>query len=101
MMTIVTRVTLKAGSEPEWDAAMRERLETAKKRDGWIGAQLVMPLDKLNQRMIIGTWRNRADWEAWHNDPAFAETRERMAGLEAGKGEQWWHEVLIDERASG
>ena len=26
MMTIVTHVTLKEGHEPEWDAAMRERL---------------------------------------------------------------------------
>ena len=29
MMTIVTHVKLKPGSEPEWDAAMRERLSAA------------------------------------------------------------------------
>ncbi|MBV8718313.1 MAG: antibiotic biosynthesis monooxygenase, partial [Chloroflexi bacterium] len=56
MMTIVTHVTLKQGAEPEWDAAMRERLAAATGRPGWIGGQLLMPMDKLNRRVIIGTW---------------------------------------------
>jgi hypothetical protein len=54
MMTIVTRVTLEEGSEPAWDAAMRERMES---------------------RVIIGTWETRADWETCHADPKFQETR--------------------------
>jgi heme-degrading monooxygenase HmoA len=94
MMTIVTHATLKQGSEPEWDAAMRERLAAAADKPGWIGGQLLMPLDKLNRRVIVGTWQTRADWEAWHADPAFAETRGRMDGLEDGPAENWWHEVL-------
>jgi heme-degrading monooxygenase HmoA len=98
-MTIVTHVKLKQGSEPEWDAAMRERLAAAKERQGWVGGQLMMPLDKLDERMIVGTWQTRADWEAWHNDKAFAETRKRLEGLEASPPQQWWHEVLVEERA--
>ncbi len=94
MMTIVVHVKLKEGSEPEWDAAMRERLAAAKDRPGWVGGQIMMPLDKLNARVIVGTWQTRADWEAWHNDKTFAETRKRLEGLEAGPPEQWWHEVL-------
>ena len=99
MMTIVTHVKLKQGSEPEWDAAMRERLSAAKERPGWVGGQLMMPLDKLDERMIVGTWQTRADWEAWHNDKAFAETRTRLEGLEASPPQPWWHEVLVAERA--
>ena len=99
MMTIVTHVKLKQGSEPEWDAAMRERLSAAKERPGWVGGQLMMPLDKLDERMIVGTWQTRADWEAWHNDKAFAETRKRLEGLEASPPQQWWHEVIVEERA--
>jgi heme-degrading monooxygenase HmoA len=94
MMTIVTQVTLKQGSEPEWDAAMRERLNAATGKQGWVSGQLLMPLEHLNQRVIIGTWQTRADWEAWHADPAFAETRARLEGLEQGKPQNWWHEVL-------
>ena len=45
MMTIVTRVTLKEGSEPTWDAVMRERMESARTQRGWVGRQLVVPLD--------------------------------------------------------
>ena len=98
MMTIVTRITLKEGTEPEWDAAMRQRLDAATSKPGWVGGQLLMPLDHLNQRVIVGTWQTRADWEAWHLDPAFEETRQRLEGLEDGPAEQWWHEVLIDLR---
>ncbi|MCC6174557.1 MAG: antibiotic biosynthesis monooxygenase [Chloroflexi bacterium] len=98
MMTIVTHVTLKEGAEPEWDAAMRERLEAAAGRLGWIGGQLLTPLDKLSRRVIVGTWATRSAWEAWHQDPTFAETRKRMEGLEAGPSEQWWHEVVYDVR---
>ena len=99
MMTIVTHVKLKEGAEPEWDAAMRERLSAAKDQSGWVGGQLMIPLDKLNERVIVGTWQTRADWEAWHNDQAFAETRKRLEGLETAPPQQWWHEVIVDERA--
>jgi heme-degrading monooxygenase HmoA len=100
MMTIVTRITLKEGSEPEWDAAMRERLDAARHQPGWIGGQLLIPLDRLDKRVIIGTWETRAAWEAWHQDPAFAETRKRLDGLEANTSEHWWHEVMLDIRPS-
>jgi heme-degrading monooxygenase HmoA len=96
MMTIVTRVTLKEASAPEWDAAMRERLDAAQHQPGWIGAQLLIPLESLSKRVLIGTWQTRADWEAWHKDLAFAETRKRLEGLEATPGEEWWHEVVLD-----
>ena len=98
MMTIVTHVTLKEGSEPEWDAAMRERLDAAKNQPGWIGGQLLIPLDRLDKRMIVGTWETRAAWEAWHQDPTFSETRKRLEGLETGTSEHWWHEVIQDVR---
>ena len=94
MMTIVTRVKLKEGTEPEWDAAMSARLSAARHRPGWVSAQLLMPLDALNRRVIVGTWETRAAWEAWHTDPAFAETRQRLEGLEAEPSEHWWHEVV-------
>jgi heme-degrading monooxygenase HmoA len=96
MMTIVTRVTLREGTEPEWDAAMRDRLEAAKSQSGWHGGQLLIPVDALNKRVIIGTWETRAAWEAWHNDPAFKETRTRLEGLEAEPNQHWWHEVILD-----
>jgi heme-degrading monooxygenase HmoA len=72
MMTVVTPLRLKTGGEPEWDAAMREPLSTAREGPGWIGGQLLIPLDGHNKRTVIGTWDSRADWEAWHEDPTLA-----------------------------
>ena len=98
MMTIVTHVRVKEGAEPEWDAAMRQRLEAAREKPGWVAAQLMLPLDNLSKRIIVGTWQTRADWEAWHSDEAFTETRKRLEGLESGPPEHWWHEVILDSK---
>ena len=83
MMTIVTHVHLREGAERDWDAAMRTRLSAARKASGWVGGQLLRPADKPDRRVIVGTWRARANWEAWHHDPQFTETRQRLDGLES------------------
>jgi heme-degrading monooxygenase HmoA len=96
MMTIITVVTLARGAEHEWDAAMRERLAEARNHPGWVGGQLLIPLDGLHRRVIIATWETRAHREAWNNDPTFAATRERLRQLEAASQEEWWLEVIDD-----
>ena len=99
-MTIVSRVTLKDGAQPEWDEVMRARLEAAKERPGWLGAQRLAPVGALNQRVIVGCWESRADWEAWHGDEAFRETREQLDGLAAGPPEESWHEVIAEKHVA-
>ena len=94
MMTVITQVSLNPGAEPEWDEAMRERLVAAQSLTGCMAAQLLIPLEGMNQRVIVGTWESRADWEAWHDDPAFQETRERMDGLQEKPDEMQWFEVV-------
>src|SRR5262249_23656926 len=98
MMTIVTHVHLKEGAGPDWDAAIRTRLSAARKASGWIGGQLLRPAEKPDRRVIVGTWRTRKDWEAWHPDPQFRETRQRLEGLETSPSEHWWHDVVLDVR---
>jgi heme-degrading monooxygenase HmoA len=98
MMTIVTHVHLREGAGRDWDAAMRTRLLAAKKRPGWVGGQLLRPADKPDMRVIVGTWKTRADWEAWHHDSQFTETRQRLDGLESTPPEHWWHDVVLDIR---
>src|SRR5262245_58307496 len=98
MKTIVTHVPLKPGAGRDWDAVMRKRLAAARKRPGWIGGQLLRPTDKVDRRVIVGTWRTRADWDGWHHDPTFAETRQRLDGLERSPAEHWWHDVVLDVR---
>ena len=81
-MTVITHTVLRVGTEPEWDAAMGERLAAASGRQGWIGGQLLIPLERLNERLIVGTWDTRADWEAWHarHVPGNASTPRRARG---------------------
>ena len=98
MMTIITHVTLREGAEPGWDAAMRDRMLAARQRPGWIGGQILIPVDGLNRRVIIGTWQTRAHWEGWHADPTFAETRRRLEGLETKPSEDYWYEVIEEVR---
>jgi len=97
MVTIVTHVELKPGTEREWDRTMHERLRAAEGRPGWVAGQLLRPVEKPHARVIVGTWRSRDDWEAWHRDAAFRETRKQLDGLEAAPAQEWWHEV-VEER---
>jgi heme-degrading monooxygenase HmoA len=98
MMTIVADIRLKEGAEEEWDSAMRERMTAAKKQPGWVGGQLLHRSDESNKRVIVGTWQTRSDWEKWHEDPLFAETRRRLDSLATGPAEHAWHEVVLDVR---
>jgi heme-degrading monooxygenase HmoA len=100
MVTVITYVTLKEGTEPRWDALIKERLDLAKERRGWVGGQLCMPLGSLNERVIIGTWETQADWEAWHADETFRETKAQLDDLQVEKDRIEWHEVLVDARAT-
>ena len=100
MVTIVTDVHLREGAEQEWDGIMGERLAAVKKQPGWIGGQLLRPEGDALQRIIVGTWRTREDWERWHDDPEFAETRRDLDGLTVDPGRHQWHEVVMDVRSS-
>jgi heme-degrading monooxygenase HmoA len=101
MMTIVTTIRLKEGAQQEWDTVMRERLAAARKQPGWVGGQLLRPENQTEARIIVGTWRTKGDWEKWHGDPEFAETRQRLDGLSSEEPQHAWHEVVDDVRRAG
>jgi hypothetical protein len=70
-------------------------------KPAWLGRRSARhSLDGPNSRVIIGTWQTRADWEAWHEDPKFKQTREELKGLETRSSEEWWHEVVANLRAA-
>jgi heme-degrading monooxygenase HmoA len=94
MMTVVTEIEIKSGDEPAWDAAFRERIQDAPDQPGWIGIQLVIPLDAPNKRVVIGTWESRDYWEAWHNTDAFKRTREQLDQVQQNSGAERWYEVV-------
>ena len=99
MMTVVTTTRLRPGGADEWDTAMRERFDSARGRAGWISGQLLTPEQDGDTRTIVGTWRSREDWQAWHDDPAFLEQRTVLERLEAEPSTSQWYVVVADARA--
>ena len=51
MKTIVTLVHLMPGAGRDWDAVMRRRLSAVRQQPGWVGGQLLRPVDKENGRV--------------------------------------------------
>src|SRR3712207_7775951 len=48
----------------------------------WISGQLLTSDDEDSTRVIVGTWRSREDWEAWHSDPAYLDQRATLQRLD-------------------
>ena len=96
MMTIITRVKLRAGSTEQWDRAMHTRVQAARDAEGWVSAQLLKGVDDDLERAIVGVWESREAWSAWHDDDAFRDTREQLKGIEEGPQESVWFEVVED-----
>jgi heme-degrading monooxygenase HmoA len=99
MMTVLTTTRLRPGGAEEWDAAMRERFDSARGHAGWVSGQLLTPVDDPDTRTIVGTWRSRDDWDAWHSDPAFLEQRTTLEAFEAEPNRTQWFDVVADARA--
>lgn len=97
MVTIVTHVPLKDGTEGEWDARIAERMAAAKKQPGWVGGQL---LRSPNGRVIVGTWETRDAWAEWHKTSAFTRARRELDDMADGPTEPGWHEVVLEVRKS-
>ena len=97
MMTVVTHARIKKGQEPAWDQAFRERADAARGQPGFVAVQLGIPVDAINERVIIGTWESRADWEAWHSTEGFQKTRAQLEEPDAKTKREWWHEVVLEE----
>ena len=94
MESVITRVVVNDGSEPEWEAVMRERMTAAESSPGWIGGAILAPEADAGARVIVGLWESRDAWRHWHDDPVFQVTAERLQGLERDGGTPTWNEVL-------
>lgn len=99
MMTVVTTLKLEPEAEPEWDGLIRERFRSAHSCEGWVSGELLAPVDEPHTRVIVGTWRRREDWEAWHHDPDFLATRSRLDALQPEAQQTVWYDVIEDTRA--
>lgn len=94
MMTVVTTMKLQPSSAADWDQLIEERFRSAHHCDGWISGQLLSPADAEDTRVIVGTWRSKADWDAWHEDPAFLATKRPLDEIESEAHSSVWFDVI-------
>jgi heme-degrading monooxygenase HmoA len=99
MVTVVTRVRIKDGQESEWDTAFGERVRAAREQEGFEFVQLCKPEGAPSERVIVGTWQSRANWQAWHEQEAFQETRRRLEEVDDEQAASEWYEVVVEERS--
>jgi heme-degrading monooxygenase HmoA len=98
MVTVVTHVRIRDGRAQEWDAVFAKRVQAARDQAGFEVVQLCRPEDAPGERVIVGTWRTHDDWRAWHDDPAFLETRKELEEIDEDSGGSQWYEVVVEER---
>jgi heme-degrading monooxygenase HmoA len=98
MVTVVTRVRIKDGREAEWDEVFARRVHAAREQQGFEIVQLCRPDDTPRERVIVGTWQTHDDWQAWHDDPAFLETRAELEEIDQESTDSRWYEVVVEER---
>jgi heme-degrading monooxygenase HmoA len=99
MVTVVTHVRLREGAAKEWEAVFAQRAEAARERQGFVFVQLCRTDADAGERVIVGSWERHEDWESWHHDPEFFETRNELEHATAdGTGDTQWFEVLLEQR---
>jgi heme-degrading monooxygenase HmoA len=98
MVTVVTRVRIKDGRDAEWDEVFAKRVEAARGQEGFDFVQLCRPEGTPGERVIVGTWQTHDDWTAWHEDPAFLETRRELEEIDQESMQSQWFEVVVEER---
>jgi heme-degrading monooxygenase HmoA len=98
MVTVVTRVRIKNGREAEWDDVFAKRVQAARDQPGFEFVQLCRPDGSPGERVIVGTWQTQGDWNSWHHDPAFLETRKELEEIDQESTQSDWYEVVVEER---
>ncbi|MEO7350630.1 MAG: antibiotic biosynthesis monooxygenase family protein [Marmoricola sp.] len=99
MMTVITTMELQPGAQEDWEELIQERFRSAHGRNGWVAGQLLSPSESPDLRVIVGTWRSKADWQSWHEEPAFLESRARLDALQTSGHQTLWYHVIDDARA--
>jgi len=97
---VVGRFTLRPGTEAEWDAAFRERIEKAASAPGWLGVAAWAPLDAIHERIVIGRWRAREDYDAWALGESYLRTKSVLDSCQtAPPNIEWFRSVVIMDKA--
>jgi heme-degrading monooxygenase HmoA len=97
---VVGRFNLRPGAEATWDSAFRDRVETATAAPGWLGVATWAPVAEPSQRIVVGRWRSRADYEAWTLTESYLSTKATLDSCQTAAPDiEWFRSVLILDTA--
>ncbi len=97
---VVGRFNLRPGAEAVWDAAFRERIEEAASAPGWLGVAAWAPLDAPQERIVVGRWRAREDYDAWALGESYLRTKSVLDSCQTAPPKiEWFRSVVIMDKA--
>ena len=100
MLSVMTETRVKPGREADWDRAYHARAADAQAQPGFVALQLLAPQDDAQRRVVLGTWRNREDWERWHATDTFTRTRAALNAATEDDGHERWFTVIEEHTAA-
>ncbi len=69
MIKVLLERTIKGKQVQEIARLLRMLRVKAIQQPGFISGETLHAADNPNRYLVIGTWENLADWEAWFNNP--------------------------------
>jgi len=97
---VIGRFNLRPGAEAAWDAAFRERIEAATSAPGWLGVASWAPVSEPSQRIVIGRWRARTDFDTWTQTESYIRTKEILDSCQTPPPDiEWFRSVAILDKA--
>lgn len=95
MYQVLGRFQLIQGEEHRWDIAFRERVEEARGFEGWLGAAAWVPVDDARQRVVVGRWATRDDYDTWTLSPSYIRTKSLLDSCQASPPEIEWFTAAV------
>ena len=78
---IIMERRVKEGNELELTRLLRELRAEALYQPGYISGETLTALDDPRTRIVISTWQDLADWQAWEENPRRKEIASQIESL--------------------
>lgn len=94
----INAITIPEGAGDEIAKRFAARASSVDNQPGFEGFQLLRPTDGRNTWLVVTRWKDEASFDAWRNDPSFAQAHARPEGAPAPvsmSAELWSFEVEL------
>lgn len=71
MFVAMSRFAVLNGMESEVSQAFKKRPHLVDQEPGFIKMEVLSPVDKSNEFILLTYWDDEASWQAWHHSEAY------------------------------